>query len=164
MNEKTTFDSKLDLTFERVVDLKPEQIWKAWTTPKILLQWFCPRPWKTIECEIDLMPGGIFKTVMQSPSGENVDNLGCFLEVIENRKLVWTDAMLPGFRPAPAPISGAGFMFTGILLFEPHGNGTKYTAIVKHQNEADCKQHREMGFYKGWGIALDQLIEVMKKD
>ena len=47
-------DPKLDLSFERIVDVPKELIWKAWTTPKHLMPWFCPLPWHTIACEIDL--------------------------------------------------------------------------------------------------------------
>ena len=54
-------------------------------------------------------------------------------------------------------------LFTAIILMEKHGEGTKYTAIVIHGNEADCKKHEEMGFHEGWGKALDQLVELSKK-
>ena len=38
---------QLDLTFERVIDVPRELVWQAWTTPKLLMPWFCPLPWKT---------------------------------------------------------------------------------------------------------------------
>ena len=57
---KMTFNPELDLQFERIVDVPREKIWEAWITPKLLMPWFCPLPWKTIECEIDLRAGGIF--------------------------------------------------------------------------------------------------------
>lgn len=84
-------DPKLDLVLERIVEVPKELVWKAWTTPDIIKQWYTPVPWKTVECELDLRPGGMFRTVMQSPEGENFPNMGCYLEVIPNEKLVWTD-------------------------------------------------------------------------
>ena len=54
-------DPKLDLVLERVVDVPPELVWRAWTEPKHLMPWFTPAPWKTVDCEIDLRPGGIFQ-------------------------------------------------------------------------------------------------------
>lgn len=96
------FDPRLDLVLERVVDVPPDRVWAAWTQPKHLKEWFCPKPWQTVECEVDLRPGGIFSTVVQSPEGQRFPNVGCYLEVIPNRKLVWTDALLPGFRPTKA--------------------------------------------------------------
>ena len=49
-----TFNPELDLLLERIVDVPREKIWAAWTTPTLLMPWFCPLPWKTIDCVIDL--------------------------------------------------------------------------------------------------------------
>lgn len=149
---------ELDLFLERVVDVPVELVWKAWTTPAHLMEWFCPLPWKTVECVIDLKPGGLFSTTMKSPEGQTFPNIGCYLEIIEHKKLVWTDALLPGYRPVSQPASGAGMLFTAILLLEKHGQGTKYTAIALHKDSADREKHDQMGFQIGWGTVLDQLV------
>ena len=156
----------LDLVLERIVELPPEAIWHAWTNPERLKEWFCPAPWRVVECEIDLRPGGLFRTVMRSPEGQEYpDEGGCYLEVVENQKLVWTDALRPGYRPVARKEGEANppFFFTGILLLEPHAQGTRYTAIARHGDAASAKQHAEMGFHEGWGIALDQLVATAKK-
>ena len=57
-------DSNLDLVLERVIDVTPELVWRAWTQPKHLMQWFVPHPWSVSDCEIALRPGGIFRTTM----------------------------------------------------------------------------------------------------
>ena len=145
-------DPKLDLVLEREIDVPPELVWRAWTEPQHLMKWFTPAPWKTVDCEIDLRPGGIFRTVMRSPEGQDMTNLGCCLEVVEKRKLVFTDALLPGFRPRDE-----GF-FTAIVLIDPIKGGSKYTAWAIHKDEAGKKTHEDMGFHSGWGTALDQLV------
>jgi uncharacterized protein YndB with AHSA1/START domain len=158
-------DPKLDLVLERVVDVPPALVWKAWTQPEHLKPWFTPAPWKTVDCEIDLRPGGIFRTVMRSPDGQDFPNIGCYLEVVENRRLVWTSALLPGWRPAKlegAP-GCAELSFTAILSLEPAGKGTKYTATALHPDEAGCRRHAEMGFHDGWGKCLEQLVAYAKK-
>ena len=96
-------DPRLDLQFERIVEVPRELIWRAWTTPELLKQWFTPAPWKTVDCEIDLRLGGIFRTVMRSPEGQEIPGEGCYLEIVENEKLVWTNALAPGFRPRNTP-------------------------------------------------------------
>jgi uncharacterized protein YndB with AHSA1/START domain len=156
----TQLDPKLDLSFERIVDVPKESIWKAWTQPEHLMPWFCPLPWKTIDCEIDLRPGGVFRTVMLSPEGKKFPNLGCYLEVVKNERLTWTNALLPDFRPASSINSGGSvdFFFTATIQLAAHGKGTRYTATVRHGDEAARKQHSDMGFQEGWGIALDQLV------
>ena len=116
----------LDLVLQREVDVPTELVWAAWTEPEHVTKWFTPLPWTTTDCEIDLRPGGIFRTVMRSPEGEEFDNVGCYLEVVPHERLVWTDALLPGFRPAPEPF------FTGCLTFEPRGDRTLYTAVAIH--------------------------------
>ena len=158
-------DPKLDLVFERIVDVPRELIWTAWTTPAQLKKWFTPAPWKTVDCQIDLRSGGIFRTVMRSPEGQELLNAGCYLEIVENEKLVWTNALAPGYRPCKAPeaMSCVTFFFTVLIALEPQGNGTKYTALVLHSEEEARKKHEEMGFREGWGKALDQLVEVVKK-
>jgi uncharacterized protein YndB with AHSA1/START domain len=158
-------DPKLDLFFERIVDVLPELVWTAWTTPEHLKQWFTPAPWRTVDCEIDLRPGGLFRTVMCSPEGQEFPNIGCYLEIIPNKKLVWTNALNPGYRPVDqlAMNTNNDFLFTAVISLEPHDTGTKYTALAIHRNEEDRKKHEDLGFQDGWGKALDQLIEHMKK-
>jgi uncharacterized protein YndB with AHSA1/START domain len=160
-------DSKLDLGFARIVDVPRSLVWRAWTEPELLKPWFCPLPWKTIDCEIDLRPGGIFRTTMQSPEGQEFPNSGCYLEIIPQTKLVWTNALLPGFRPslsaATCGSDDANFMFTAMIELADHASGTRYSATVIHADEAGCKKHEAMGFEGGWGTALDQLVALLKK-
>lgn len=168
MSDRPEINPKLDLVLERVVDVPVEMVWRAWTSPEHIKQWFTPKPWQTVECRIDLRPGGIFRTVMRSPEGEEFPGDGCFLEVVPNRRLVWTSALGPGFRPTavvPTPNHECGeLMFTAYILMEPAGPArTKYTAIAMHPDESAAKRHDAMGFKDGWGKALDQLVEVMKR-
>ncbi|MEZ4223560.1 MAG: SRPBCC family protein [Polyangiaceae bacterium] len=153
-------DPKLDLLLERVVDVPPELVWKAWTEPEHLKQWFTPKPWQTVDCEIELRPGGIFKTVMRSPEGDEFPNAGCYLEVVPNRRLVWTGALERDYRPV-VPDPHAPFMFTAYILLDPEGTGTRYRALVIHSDEDGRQKHEAMGFHDGWGKALDQLVEYM---
>ena len=163
-NYPADFDPKLDLFFERIVDVPPNLVWKAWTEPKHLMPWFCPKPWTTVECTIDLRPGGLFYTVMRSPEGQDMPaNVGCYLETIENKRLSWTNALLPGFRPAAKIEDGClDLPFTGIIMLAPHERGTKYTAMAKHRDDFGRKTHEDMGFEHGWGKALEQLVEYVK--
>lgn len=160
-------NSKLDLSFTRVVDVPRAKVWRAWTEPELLKSWFCPLPWKTIDCEIDLRPGGVFRTTMQSPEGIEFPNAGCYLEVVSDTKLVWTNALLPGYRPsvvsATCGSEDATFLFTAMVELADQVHGTRYTATVIHADEAGCKRHADMGFEAGWGIALDQLVAMIKQ-
>lgn len=160
MYSEEKMDPKLDLVFERLSNLSPEQIWKGWTDPETLMKWFCPRPWKVTDCRIELHAGGEFYTLMEGPAGEKMPNNGCYLEVIENKKLVWTNLMTKNFRPISS--SNLGFPFVATITLTKSEKGTLYRAVVRHGNEEARNQHEKMGFKEGWGIALDQLTELMK--
>ena len=92
---------------------------------------------------------------MNGPDGKRIDNIGVYLDVVENERLVFTDAFTPGWRPAGRP-----FMVAEVL-FENAGDGkTRYTARTMHWNEETRKEHENMGFHEGWGKAADQLEEL----
>jgi uncharacterized protein YndB with AHSA1/START domain len=152
----TNIDPKLDLVLERVVDVPPELIWRCWTEPEHVKQWFAPKPWTTTHCEIDLRPGGKFASTMRSPEGEDFPNEGCYLEVVPQRRLVWTDALVAGFRPSPEPF------FTAVVTMEPEGSGTRYKAVAIHRDPEGRQRHEEMGFFDGWSAVLDQLVAYAK--
>ncbi|NYF59214.1 SRPBCC family protein [Micromonospora purpureochromogenes] len=154
-----TTNPELDLVLERTVDVAPELVWKAWTTPELIVRWFAPKPWSTSSCEIDLQPGGRFHTVMRSPEGEEFPSDGCILVVEEGSALVFTSALGPGFRPQ---VAEDGFPFTAVVRIAPDGAGTRYTATAIHADASARKQHEDMGFAEGWGAALDQLVDVAK--
>ncbi len=162
---------QLDLTFTRTIDVPKEAVWRCWTEPALLLPWFCPQPWTTIACEIDLRPGGIFSSTMQSPEGVTMPtNRGCILEVVPNQRFTWTSALLPDYRPSltleKCGGDDAGFMFTATIALEDavvNGTvGTQYTATVRHADEGGCKRHADMGFEAGWGAALDQMVAMIR--
>ncbi len=161
-NKLFTPHPKLDLVMERIIDVPRELVWKAWTTPEHLKKWFCPLPWKTTDCRIDLRPGGEFYTVMQSPEGEKMEGTGCYLEIVENEKLTWTDALVGGYRPAAEPNHCIESFFTATLYLLPHNGGTKYIVHVQHSDEVARKTHEERGFEGGWGTALEQMVALIK--
>jgi uncharacterized protein YndB with AHSA1/START domain len=152
----TAIPSNTDLVLERFVDVPPAKVWEAWTTPEILVKWFTPSPWSTKSIELDLRPGGKFNSVMLSPEGQEFPNLGCVLEVVPGKKLVFTDTVHEDFRPSANP-----FM-TAIVEIIPEGKGTRYRATALHKDEETKKKHEEMGFHHGWGAALDQMVAMIQ--
>jgi uncharacterized protein YndB with AHSA1/START domain len=153
-----TLDPELDLELVREADVAPELVWRAWTEPELLKQWFTPRPWETPVVEVDLRPGGVFRAVRRSPEGEENETVGSILEVVPNQRLVWTVALGPGFRPKTGEL-----VFTAIIEMQPNGSGgTNYRAIAMHLDPGMRKEHDEMGFADGWGTVFDQLVELMK--
>ena len=146
-----------ELVLRRTIDASPERIWKAWMTPELLQQWFAPRPWTISDVVVDPRPGGAFNFVMHGPEGERFPNSGIYLEIVENRRIISTDALTTDWKPAGAP-----FMVARIDL-EPTGDGrTRYKATASHWTEEAMKQHEQMGFHEGWGQVADQLNQIVK--
>lgn len=147
-----------ELSLSRIVKATPEKMFRAWTDPDLLISWWAPLPYTTSDAVIDLRPGGAFNTTMHAPTGEIYENLGVFLDVVPNQRIVFTDAFQEGWTPAERP-----FM-TGYITFEDAGNGaTKYTARALHWNADDKKIHQDMGFDEGWNAAAEQLEALLQR-
>jgi uncharacterized protein YndB with AHSA1/START domain len=147
-----TGDRELVLT--RLMDAPPDKVYRAWTEPELVKQWFAPAPWTIARAEMDVRPGGASLVVMRSPEGNEMPCPGVFLEVVPNRRLVFTDAYTGAWQPSAKP-----FM-TVIVTFEDEGGKTRYTARALHWTVDDREAHEKMGFHQGWGQCADQLAAV----
>lgn len=149
--------SDRELVLTRLIDVPREKLWRCWTEPALMLQWFTPAPWKTVHAETDVRPGGSSYIVMKGPDGTEMPNRGVYLEVVKNEKLVFTDAYTRAWEPSERPF------FTCILTFEDAGNGqTRYTARALHWTSENREAHEKMGFHQGWGAAADQLAALAR--
>jgi uncharacterized protein YndB with AHSA1/START domain len=140
-----------ELVLTRLINAPRAKLFRCWTEPALIVQWFTPPPWKTVAAEVDLRAGGSSLITMQGPDGTLVPNPGIYLEVVKDERLVFTDAYTSAWVPSAKPF------FTGILSFEDEAGQTRYTARARHWTAEDCAAHEQMGFHAGWGVATDQL-------
>ena len=91
--------SDRELVLSRLIDAAPEKVFRAWTDPALLTQWFAPSPWTTPSAELDVRPGGANLVVMRSPDGQDMPLRGVYLEVVPNRKLVFRRYSIPTTAP-----------------------------------------------------------------
>ena len=147
---KVTSDRDLAICYE--LDAPRAAVWRCWTEPELLKQWFAPKPWTTPQADFELRPGGASLIVMRSPEGQDMPNPGQYLEVSPGTRLVFTDAYIGDWATGEKPF------FTAVLTFEDAGPGrTKYTALARHWSLEDAERHSEMGFHGGWGLCTEQL-------
>jgi uncharacterized protein YndB with AHSA1/START domain len=148
----------LDLTISRVIKAPRSAIWSAWTDPARFEQWWVPAPAQCKVVEMDLRPGGAFMTQISENGGDFMPHLsGCFLAVDDLERIVFTNALVGGWRPAEQP-----FM-TAIITLQDHPLGTDYVAQVMHKNNADRNMHEELGFHDGWGTVVEQLAKLAER-
>jgi uncharacterized protein YndB with AHSA1/START domain len=152
-----------DLVLERTLDAPIDLVWEAYTNPEHMKRWFAPKPYEISEIELDLKPGGVFRIRMVGPDGFDTGHgtPGCVLEVEDRKKLVWTSALGPGYRPNQLATEGCeAFPMTAVVTFADAGNGkTGYKAVSLHKDAKDRETHEKMGFNEGWGTVAGQLEE-----
>jgi uncharacterized protein YndB with AHSA1/START domain len=141
--------SDRELVISRLIDAPRGRVFKAWTHQ--FSDWWGPHGMTTPVVEMDLRPGGVFRTVMRAPDGTDYPTKGVFLEVVEPERIVFTDAFEPGWLPAP------DLFFTAVITLDDVNGKTRYTARALHWTVASREQHEAMGFYQGWGESLDRL-------
>ncbi len=146
-----------ELVLTRLMDVSREKIYRCWTEPELLKQWFAPRPYTTPVAELDVRPGGATYIVMRSPEGQELPMHGVYLEIVPNERLVFTDAFTRAWEPSAKPF------FTGILTLAEEGGKTRYTARARHWTREDCEAHEKMGFHEGWGLCAEQLAALAVK-
>lgn len=154
---QATPTSDRELVLTRLIDAPRDKVFRAWTDPRLLKEWFAPRPWTISQAEIDVRSGGSSLVVLRSPEGEEFPLRGVYLEVVENEKIVTTDAYTSAWEPSEKPF------FTAIVTFEEEDGKTRYTARARHWTVADREAHEKMGFHEGWGQCADQLAALAAK-
>jgi len=96
MDRSSTSDTSLcappqreDLLITRTFDAPRELMWKVWTDPRHLAQWWGPQCFTNPVCEIDLRPGGVILIHMRGPDGTVYPMKGDFREIVEPERLVF---------------------------------------------------------------------------
>lgn len=148
--------SDADLTLVRTLAAPRQAIWRCWTEPRLLTQWFAPAPAQALSAVMQPRLGGQFAVVMRLADGSEVEARGCVLLVDPERRLVFTDTMRQDFRPAREPF------FTADIHLADDGAKTIYTARAMHADPETAQRHKDMGFHDGWDRAATQLEAVAR--
>ncbi|MEO0982911.1 MAG: SRPBCC family protein [Pseudomonadota bacterium] len=148
----TIHKAGLSLGLERTIQAPRAVVWRCWTDPDLFKRWYCPAPWTVPEADLDVRPGGRFNCVMAGPDGERFETVGCYLDVVDGARLVFTDAYSEGFMPRPE-----SFMTGVVELADAGANDTRMIWTARHACQDDVAKHLEMGFEQGWPAAAEQL-------
>ena len=157
MRSKAEGSGDRALMLSMTLDAPRKHVWRCWTEPDLLKQWFAPKPWTTPHAHLDVRPGGACLIVMRSPEGEDMPNSGVYLEVVPGEKLVFTDAYNAAWEPSEKP-----FMTAVLTFADADVRATAYVARVLHWSAADRERHEQMGFHEGWAQCARQLEDVAR--
>lgn len=151
----------LDLTLQRIIRAPRRTVWRAWTDPALLEQWWTPAPTLTRVDQLDVRPGGGFVTRMSEDGRDFVPHTdSVFLVVEDERRLVFTNAVDSAWRPAsPSPVS-----MTAEIVLGEHPDGTEYNVTVRHGDPAHRARHEELGFFDGWGSVTAALAALAERE
>jgi uncharacterized protein YndB with AHSA1/START domain len=151
------------MTITRVFDAPRELVWKAWTDPKYVMQWWGPKGFSCPTCKIDFRVGGKFLISMKSPDGQEFYNGGEYHEIIPHEKIVssmyFADADGNKVDAAELGMEHEAIEDANdVTLFEDLGNGqTKLTFIGNETMESAT----ESGQVEGWKEILEKVAEVV---
>lgn len=171
MSARHRMNSAIDgntTVFTRLFDAPRDLVWKAWTDPAMLCQWWGPQGFTCPEARMDLRVGGEYKFVMRGADGTEFPVKGIFLEVVEGEKLVMTDVAddMPKewLERARAHGSGDGTRLPEsfwTVTFESRGQQTLLKIVTQFASEADRDAMVKMGMQEGWAESLDKLDDVL---
>ena len=148
------------LVTTRTYDAPVALVYKAWTDPKQLANWFPPEGFSSPRCELDPRPGGVFRVDMKAPEGEPFNGMvfpgpGVFSEVIRNERLVFT------MRPEIAPGQKMPEVTTTVHFEDLGGGRTKLTVEQTLPTVAEFEAMAKQGMKQGINESLDKLSGVL---
>lgn len=138
------------LTIKKTFNAPVKAVWEAWVQPEHIVQWWAPPGMPITVKEHNFKVGGKWKFTMPMPNGQEFISEGTYLEIVEHKKIV-TGA---DFKPMTENVELH-------VNFEADGDKTHFEFSVVHETEDYAKAQEKMGFYNGWGSALNRMETVI---
>ena len=160
-----------ELVITRVFDAPPTLVYKVWTEPEHIKNWWGPGPFTAPRAEVDLRPGGEYMFVMRSPEGMEFPVAGKYIEIVTNEKLVYTDDMFKqadvwktmiGSKVGP-DVDFSTLQLIITVTFENHGGQTNFTLVTRFvsNNVRDAMVGLQMA--EGWTSSLQKFAVELSK-
>ena len=161
---KNTVNETERMVVTRVFDAPRELVWKAWTDPKYVMQWWGPKGFTSPHCEIDFRVGGKFLFCMRTPDGQEGYNAGEYHEIVLHEKIVssmyFSDSRGNKIDPAELGIEHEAIEDAhDVVLFEDLGDGRTKLTFIGNDTMRDAI---ESGQLEGWAEQLDKVAAVVE--
>jgi len=136
MTAHKTNTADREIVTTRVLNALRELVFKAWTDPDQLVQWWGPKGFTNTFHEFDLRPGGIWRFVMHGPDGVDYQNKSVFVEVVNPERIVFDHVSGPRFQVVATFAEQAGkTTLTFRMRFESAAECDKVKAFAVEGNE-----------------------------
>jgi uncharacterized protein YndB with AHSA1/START domain len=146
------------LVVERMFEAPRARVWRAYSDPEILKQWWGPKGWTLPVCKVDFRPGGVWHYCMRSPDGKESWGVAVYQEIAEPERIVYTDA----FSDAEGSINDSLPKMQATVTFEAIDvDKTKLTIRTQYNSLEDLQKVLAMGVEKGIGQTLDRLAQTL---
>ena len=160
---KDALNEKERMVITRVFDAPRELVWKAWTDPKYVMQWWGPKGFTAPVCKIDFRVGGKFLFCMRTPDGQEGWTGGEYHEIVPYQKIVssmyFSDS--EGNRIEPEQVGTEHEAIEGardVVLFEDLGNGRTKLTLIGNETLQNAIQSGQL---EGWNQQLDKVAAVV---
>jgi uncharacterized protein YndB with AHSA1/START domain len=156
MNAPVDAPAQREVTLTRVFDAPPQLVWKAWTEPRHMAQWWGPKAFTNPVCELDLRESGAIRIHMRGPNGAVYPMTGTFEEIVPLKRLVFTTVArdLDGNPLLEGKTT---------VTFEDVGGKTKLTIVSRAVGIAPVAPQMLAGMEAGWTQSLDKLAELVER-
>ena len=161
---KNTVNEIERMVVTRIFDAPRELVWKAWTDPQYVMQWWGPKGFTAPVCKMDFRVGGKFLWCMKAPDGEVVGwNGGEYFKIVEHEKIVYSmyfaDAEGNKVEPAQYGIEHEAIDDVhDVITFEDFGNGQTKLTLIGNESMESAKNS---GQVEGMNQSLDKFAAVV---
>ncbi len=149
-NTSATNQSKWDLVITRVFDAPRQLVFRAWTDPKQVAQWWGPNGFTNPVCELDVRPGGEIRIHMRAPNGVIYPMKGVFEEIVEPERIVFVSSALD-------ENGNSMFDVRNTITFAEKQGKTSLTMQARVLRETAIAPQYLQGMEAGWNQSLDRL-------
>jgi uncharacterized protein YndB with AHSA1/START domain len=151
-----TLPSDREIALTRIYDAPRDMVWRAWTEPERVVQWWGPLGFTTTIQEMDVRPGGTWRFIMHGPDGTDYENKVDFIEIVEPERLVYDHG---GGDESDEP------QFRVTVTFDEENGGTRITmrSVFASAEERD-RVVEEFGAIEGGKQTLERLNEYLARN
>lgn len=148
--------SEWDLILTRTFDAPRELVFRVWTDPVHVEQWWGPKGFTNPRCEVDARAGGRIHIDMRAPDGAVYPMKAIFEEVREPERIVFVTSALDADGNSMFDIRNT------VTFLDRHGKTELTLEAQVIQTTAVAPQYLK-GMKAGWNQSLDRLRDYVQK-